>query len=173
MMRGGVNRGLNEAVLPGGDERLASVKSHFFGVAPQPALGEDSGHRVQRFHPPMHLDDAAKIVAELGVFPFPVGQGLELGPAPFGLGKGGQGLRIPHTAAPEVHTACAVAPFTAMAVNGATAHAVCHILYKALLFMGAGVAIQTTGKEKLTELGGFWRRQKLAFGLYMIGAFSI
>ena len=62
---------------------------------------------------------------------------------------------------------------TAMAVNGATAHAVSHILYKALLFMGAGVVIQTTGREKLTELGGFWRRQKLVFGLYMIGAFSI
>jgi multicomponent Na+:H+ antiporter subunit D len=62
---------------------------------------------------------------------------------------------------------------TEMAVNGATAHAVSHILYKALLFMGAGVVIQTTGREKLTELGGFWKRQKLVFGLYMIGAFSI
>ena len=62
---------------------------------------------------------------------------------------------------------------TAMAVNGATAHAVSHILYKALLFMGAGAVIHTTGREKLSELGGFWRRQKLIFGLYMIGAFSI
>jgi multicomponent Na+:H+ antiporter subunit D len=62
---------------------------------------------------------------------------------------------------------------TTMALNGAAAHAVCHILYKALLFMGAGAVIQTTGREKLTELGGFWRRQKLVFGLYMIGAFSI
>ena len=62
---------------------------------------------------------------------------------------------------------------TAMAINGAAAHAVSHILYKALLFMGAGVVIHTTGREKLTELGGFWTRQKLVFGLYMIGAFSI
>ncbi|MBD3219939.1 Na(+)/H(+) antiporter subunit D [bacterium] len=62
---------------------------------------------------------------------------------------------------------------TTMALNGAAAHAVCHILYKALLFMGAGAVIQTTGREKLTELGGFWHRQKLIFGLYMIGAFSI
>ncbi len=62
---------------------------------------------------------------------------------------------------------------TTMALNGAAAHAVCHILYKALLFMGAGAVIQTTGREKLMELGGFWRRQKLVFGLYMIGAFSI
>jgi multicomponent Na+:H+ antiporter subunit D len=62
---------------------------------------------------------------------------------------------------------------TTMAVNGAAAHAVSHILYKALLFMGAGVVLHTTGRERLTELGGFWRRQKLVFALYMIGAFSI
>jgi multicomponent Na+:H+ antiporter subunit D len=62
---------------------------------------------------------------------------------------------------------------TAMAVNGAVAHAVCHILYKSLLFMGAGVVITTTGRSKLTELGGFVGRQRLVFGLYMIGAFSI
>lgn len=62
---------------------------------------------------------------------------------------------------------------TTLALNGAAAHAVCHILYKALLFMGAGAVIQTTGREKLTELGGFWKRQKVIFGLYMIGAFSI
>ncbi len=62
---------------------------------------------------------------------------------------------------------------TEMAVNGAAAHALCHILYKSLLFMGAGVVIATTGRRKLTELGGFVGRQKLAFGLYMIGASSI
>jgi multicomponent Na+:H+ antiporter subunit D len=62
---------------------------------------------------------------------------------------------------------------TAMAVNGAVAHAVCHILYKSLLFMGAGVVITTTGRSKLTELGGFVGRQRVVFGLYMIGAFSI
>ncbi len=62
---------------------------------------------------------------------------------------------------------------TIMGVNGSTAHAVCHILYKALLFMGAGAVIQTTGFEKLTDLGGFWKRQKLVFLLFMVGAFSI
>jgi len=62
---------------------------------------------------------------------------------------------------------------TPLAVNGAAAHAVCHILYKSLLFMGAGVVLQTTGRRKLTELGGFWRRQRVVFALYMIGAFSI
>lgn len=62
---------------------------------------------------------------------------------------------------------------TPLALSGAAAHAVCHILYKSLLFMGTGVVLRTTGRRKLTELGGFWRRQPLVFGLYMIGAFSI
>src|SRR5690606_8193665 len=46
---------------------------------------------------------------------------------------------------------------TEMAINGTTAHAFSHILYKALLFMGAGVVLHTTGRSKLTELGGLWR----------------
>jgi multicomponent Na+:H+ antiporter subunit D len=62
---------------------------------------------------------------------------------------------------------------TELAVDGAAAHAVCHILYKALLFMGAGAVITTTGRRKLTELGGFLARQRLVFVLYMVGAFSI
>lgn len=62
---------------------------------------------------------------------------------------------------------------TEMAINGTTAHAFSHILYKALLFMGAGVVLQTTGKSKLTELGGLAKKQSLTLWLYMIGAFSI
>jgi len=62
---------------------------------------------------------------------------------------------------------------TPLALNGATAHAICHILYKALLFMGTGAVLHTTGRSKLSELGGFLSRQKLTFSLYMIGAFSI
>jgi multicomponent Na+:H+ antiporter subunit D len=62
---------------------------------------------------------------------------------------------------------------TELALNGAAAHAVCHILYKSLLFMGAGAVLHSTGSAKLTELGGLLRRQKLVFALYMIGAFSI
>ncbi|MHB8766937.1 MAG: Na(+)/H(+) antiporter subunit D [Deferrisomatales bacterium] len=62
---------------------------------------------------------------------------------------------------------------TELALNGAAAHAFSHILYKALLFMGAGVALHTTGRSKLTELGGFAHRQRAVVWLYMIGAFSI
>ena len=62
---------------------------------------------------------------------------------------------------------------TSMAINGATAHAFSHILYKALLFMGAGLVLHTTGKSRLSELGGLAGRQRLTFFLYMVGAFSI
>ncbi len=62
---------------------------------------------------------------------------------------------------------------TAMAINGTVAHAFSHILYKALLFMGAGVVLHTTGTSKLTELGGLAKKQKWVFAFYMIAAFSI
>ncbi|MDN5347304.1 MAG: multicomponent Na+:H+ antiporter subunit [Clostridia bacterium] len=67
----------------------------------------------------------------------------------------------------------AVGMGTELALNGATAHAFSHILYKALLFMGAGAVIYATGREKLTELGGIARAMPLTFILYNIGAFSI
>lgn len=62
---------------------------------------------------------------------------------------------------------------TAIAINGATAHAFTHILYKSVLFMGAGAVITMTGKSKLTELGGIYKYMPITFVLYMIGAFSI
>lgn len=62
---------------------------------------------------------------------------------------------------------------TALALNGTVAHAFSHILYKALLFMGAGVVLYTTGKSKMAELGGFFKHQKAAALLYLVGAFSI
>ncbi|AVA26599.1 Na(+)/H(+) antiporter subunit D [Rhizobium sp. NXC24] len=62
---------------------------------------------------------------------------------------------------------------TEMAVNGATSHAFAHILYKALLFMGAGAVIYVTGRRKLTELGGLYKSMPLTVALYMVGAFAI
>lgn len=62
---------------------------------------------------------------------------------------------------------------TEMAINGATAHAFNNMLYKGLLFMGAGAVLHTTGRRKLTELGGLARAMPLTLVLYMIGAFSI
>jgi multicomponent Na+:H+ antiporter subunit D len=62
---------------------------------------------------------------------------------------------------------------TETAINGTTAHAFSHILYKGLLFMGAGAVLYSTQRSKLTELGGLARAMPLALSLYMIGAFSI
>jgi multicomponent Na+:H+ antiporter subunit D len=62
---------------------------------------------------------------------------------------------------------------TALALNGTSAHAFSHILYKGLLFMGAGAVLHMTGKSKLTELGGLYKTMPIALTLYMIGGFSI
>lgn len=62
---------------------------------------------------------------------------------------------------------------TTMGLNGSAAHAFSHILYKALLFMGAGVVLEATGRSKLTELGGLSRQLKLTLFLYLVAAFSI
>ncbi len=68
---------------------------------------------------------------------------------------------------------CAVGVGTEIAINGATAHAFAHVLYKGLLFMGAGAVLYTTGRSKLTELGGLYKTIPIIAWLYMIGAFSI
>ena len=62
---------------------------------------------------------------------------------------------------------------SALALNGSVAHAFCHILYKALLFMGAGSVIYATGRRKSTELGGLAKSMPLVLVLYMVGAVSI
>ena len=62
---------------------------------------------------------------------------------------------------------------TPMAVNGATAHAFAHILYKALLFMGAGAVLYVTGTAKLSKLGGLYRYMPLTMIFYVVGAVSI
>jgi multicomponent Na+:H+ antiporter subunit D len=62
---------------------------------------------------------------------------------------------------------------TAAAVNGATAHAFAHILYKGLLFMGVGAVVHATGRSKLTELGGLARAMPAVLVLYLVGAVSI
>jgi multicomponent Na+:H+ antiporter subunit D len=62
---------------------------------------------------------------------------------------------------------------TDLAINGAVAHAFCHILYKALLFMAAGSVLQMTGKIKCTEIGGLYKTMPLTCIFCMIGAASI
>ena len=68
---------------------------------------------------------------------------------------------------------CGAGIGTALAINGASAHAFAHILYKALLFMGAGAVLQMTGLRKLSEMGGLYKTMPVTLGLYMVGAFAI
>ncbi len=62
---------------------------------------------------------------------------------------------------------------TEMGINGAASHALCHIIYNALLYMGAGCALVVVGTAKFNELGGLYKYMPIAFWLYMIGGFSI
>jgi multicomponent Na+:H+ antiporter subunit D len=68
---------------------------------------------------------------------------------------------------------CGVGIGTELALNGTTAHAFSHILYKALLFMGAGAVLQVTGLRKLSDMGGLYKTMPYTLGLYMVGAFAI
>ena len=62
---------------------------------------------------------------------------------------------------------------TEMGLNGAASHALCHIIYNALLYMGAGCALVVVGTTKFNELGGLYKYMPIAFWLYMVGGFSI
>jgi multicomponent Na+:H+ antiporter subunit D len=68
---------------------------------------------------------------------------------------------------------CGVGIGTELALNGAAAHAFSHILYKALLFMGAGAVLEVTGRRKLSEMGGLYKTMPVTLALYMVGAFAI
>ncbi len=60
-----------------------------------------------------------------------------------------------------------------LAINGATAHAFTHILYKGLLFMGGGAVLYQVGTSRLSELGGLGKYMPWVVVFYMVGAFSI
>jgi len=62
---------------------------------------------------------------------------------------------------------------TEMSLNGTAAHAFCHILYKALLFMSMGAVLYRTGTCKATELGGLFRSMPITAVCCIIGAMSI
>lgn len=68
---------------------------------------------------------------------------------------------------------CGVGVGTAMAVNGAVAHAYAHILYKALLFMGVGAVLEMAGTSKLNELGGLYKKMPLTMLGTVIGGIAI
>ncbi len=68
---------------------------------------------------------------------------------------------------------CAVGVGTAMCLNGAVAHAFCHIIYKSLLWMSAGAVLYRVGKSKCTELGGLYKSMPWSLWLGCIGALAI
>ncbi len=60
-----------------------------------------------------------------------------------------------------------------MAFKGVAAHAVTHIIYKALLLMSAGSVLYMTGKRKCTDLGGLFQSMPVTTVCGIIGALSI
>src|SRR3989304_370140 len=68
---------------------------------------------------------------------------------------------------------CGIGIGSQMAVNGATAHAYAHIIYKGLLFMGAGAVLEMTGRSKLNELGGLYKYMPLTLLFTVTGGISI
>jgi multicomponent Na+:H+ antiporter subunit D len=62
---------------------------------------------------------------------------------------------------------------TEMALNGAVAHAFCHIIYKALLFMSMGAVLYRVGTIKGSELGGLYKSMPWTAGFCIVGAASI
>ena len=62
---------------------------------------------------------------------------------------------------------------TPLALNGAAAHAFCHILYKALLFMSMGAVLLRAGTCKGSELGGLYKSMPFTTVCCIIGAASI
>tara|TARA_B100000686_G_scaffold261138_1_gene274016 strand:+ start:528 stop:2219 length:1692 start_codon:yes stop_codon:yes gene_type:complete len=62
---------------------------------------------------------------------------------------------------------------SALAINGAAAHAFAHILYKALLFMSMGAVLYRVGTVKGSELGGLYKSMPMTTIFCIIGAASI
>jgi multicomponent Na+:H+ antiporter subunit D len=68
---------------------------------------------------------------------------------------------------------CGVGIGTMMSLNGSVAHAFCHIIYKALLWMSAGSVLYMTGKSKCTDLGGLYKTMPWTLIFGGIGALAI
>ncbi len=62
---------------------------------------------------------------------------------------------------------------TELSLNGTAAHAFCHIIYKALLFMSMGAVLLRVGTTKATELGGLHKSMPWTTIFCIIGAGSI
>jgi multicomponent Na+:H+ antiporter subunit D len=68
---------------------------------------------------------------------------------------------------------CAIGIGTPLALNGAAAHAVAHMIFKGLLFMTMGAVQLRLGTTKATELGGLHRTMPWTTLACLVGAASI
>lgn len=59
---------------------------------------------------------------------------------------------------------------TVTAINGASAHAFAHIMYKTVLLMGAGSVMLSTGKDQACNLGGLAQRMPWTTTCVVIGS---
>ena len=72
-----------------------------------------------------------------------------------------------------VFAACGKAMLSGIAFLAAFYHLANHSIYKALLFLGAGVVDDRTGTRDLDKLGGLLRRMPWTGSLFLIGALAI
>jgi multicomponent Na+:H+ antiporter subunit D len=68
---------------------------------------------------------------------------------------------------------CGIGIGTALAINGAVAHAFNDVIFKGLLFMSMGAVLHMTGRIKATDLGGLYKSMPITTGLCIVGACSI
>tara|TARA_Y100000996_G_scaffold161594_1_gene125173 strand:- start:1605 stop:3443 length:1839 start_codon:yes stop_codon:yes gene_type:complete len=62
---------------------------------------------------------------------------------------------------------------SALAMNGAVAHAFADVIFKGLLFMSMGAVMTMTGRTKGTDLGGLYKTMPLTATLCIVGAAAI
>lgn len=68
---------------------------------------------------------------------------------------------------------CGIGIGTALAINGAVAHAFNDIIFKGLLFMAMGAVLHMTGRVNGSDLGGLYKSMPKTAALCVIGAASI
>ncbi|MHC4183384.1 MAG: Na(+)/H(+) antiporter subunit D [Planctomycetota bacterium] len=62
---------------------------------------------------------------------------------------------------------------TELSINGTTAYAFAHILYKSLLFMTMGAVLYQTGRINATDIGGLYKTMPLTCIFCIVGAASL
>jgi multicomponent Na+:H+ antiporter subunit D len=68
---------------------------------------------------------------------------------------------------------CGIGIGSALAINGAVAHAFNDLIFKALLFMSMGAVLHMTGRIKGSDLGGLYKTMPITTVLCIVGAASI